>query len=182
MPAFFYYHRFLVGEGTCTLISKSLLGEYVSRLIRNLNIEIIRGSAKKNGKEGFRGLIRKVNSGYNAWITPDGSRGPRYKVKMGVIHLAQKTGCPIIPIAFNVSKKKILGGWDRFILPCPFSRGIVILGEPIYIPSDADEKMRNRKMLDLEESLQEITTRADEYFAVARKAKDSIENESQKET
>ena len=164
MLVFFYYRIVLVGEKTCVLISKSHAGEYVSRVIRDLNLEIIRGSTKKDGKEGFRRLIQKVNSGYNAWIAPDGSRGPRYKVKMGVIYLAQKTKCPIIPITFNVSKKKILDTWDKFILPSPFSRGVVILGEPIYVPQDANEKMRVKKMLDLKKSLQEITARADEYF------------------
>ncbi|MFC1698885.1 lysophospholipid acyltransferase family protein [Candidatus Omnitrophota bacterium] len=167
MLVFFYYRSFLTEEKTCVLISNNHAGEYVTRVIRDLNLEIIRGSNKKDGKEGLRRLIQKINSGYNAWIAPDGSRGPRYKVKRGVIYLAQKTKCPIIPITFSVSRKKILNTWDRFILPAPFSRGIVILGEPIYVPQDANGKTRVKKMLDLEKSLQEITARADEYFAVA---------------
>jgi hypothetical protein len=167
MLVFFYYRSFLMDEKTCVLISKSHAGDYLSRVIRGLSLEIVRGSTKKNSKEWFRRLIQKANSGHNAWIAPDGSRGPRYKVKMGVIYLAQKTKCPIIPITFNVSKKKILDTWDKFILPSPFSRGVVILGEPIYVPQDANEKMRNIKVLDLQNSLQEITTRADEYFTVA---------------
>jgi len=161
---FFFYRRFHLGKKMCVLADDSYAGEYVGRLMKDANVIFISHSTKDHGKKEYRDLIRGVRSGRNAWITPDGPRGPIYKAKTGVIRLAQKTGRPIVPVGFGISKMKMLNSWDRFILPSPFSREVVVLDEPLYVPGSMTKEARAKMTADLEVSIKNATKRADEYF------------------
>jgi lysophospholipid acyltransferase (LPLAT)-like uncharacterized protein len=161
---FFFYRRFHLGKKMCVLANDSYAGEYVGRLMKDKNVNFISHSTKDQAKKEYRDMIREVKSGRNAWITPDGPRGPIYKVKTGVIRLAQKTGRPIIPVGFGVSKMKMLSSWDRFILPSPFSREVVVINEPIYVTADMTKEMREKMTAELEVSIKTATKYADEYF------------------
>ncbi|MFH1753955.1 MAG: lysophospholipid acyltransferase family protein [Candidatus Omnitrophota bacterium] len=165
---FFFYRRFHLGKKMCVLADDSYAGEFVGRLMKDENVNFISHSIKDSAKKEYRDLIRDVKSGRNAWITPDGPRGPIYKVKSGVIRLAQKTGRPIIPVGFSANRMKMLGSWDRFILPFPFSQEIVILSEPIYVPSSATKDAREKMTTDLEVSINKVTQYADEYLTNQR--------------
>jgi hypothetical protein len=78
--------------------------------------------------------------------------------------LSKKTGCPIVPMTYSAKKLKIFASWDRFLLPYPFTRCLVIYGNPVRVPSDADEQEREKKRAVLEKELQKITKTADAYF------------------
>jgi hypothetical protein len=56
----------------------------------------------------LRQLIELGQSGVDLVVTPDGPKGPRQVVQIGVIHLAKATGLPIVPLTFSCSKKKSL--------------------------------------------------------------------------
>ena len=112
----------------------------------------------------MREMLKASEEGYDIAITPDGPRGPRYRVQKGIIELARRTGIDIIPITFNASRKKIFRSWDRFLLPYPFSQGVFIWGEPLYVPRQMDDNAFEKKRLLLERRLREITDRADLYF------------------
>ena len=83
--------------------------------------------------------------------------------------MARRTGNPILPLAFGASKKKVFKNWDRFILPYPFSKGIFVWGEPIYVDRNADRKDLEEKRLFVEKRLNEITEEADRYFDPSKK-------------
>jgi len=57
-----------------------------------------------------------------------------------------------------------LKSWDAFIIPYPFSRGVFICGEPIYIKRDSSPEELEEGRLLLERTLRELTERADGYF------------------
>ncbi|MBI5097341.1 MAG: hypothetical protein HZB32_06890, partial [Nitrospirae bacterium] len=57
-----------------------------------------------------------------------------------------------------------LKSWDRFMIPWPFSRVAVIFGDPVYVRRDLTEDQLEEKRLELEQRLNEITKRADDYF------------------
>jgi lysophospholipid acyltransferase (LPLAT)-like uncharacterized protein len=65
-------------------------------------------------------------------ITPDGPTGPRFAFKPGALLLAQLSGRPLLPMAYAASRAWFFG-WDRFVLPWPFSRIAVAIGAPVYI-------------------------------------------------
>ena len=100
-------------------------------------------------------------------VVPDGPQGPRFKVQPGVISLAQKTGYPIVPISYSAERLKIFASWDRFVLPYPFTQGCVIYGTPISVPFKLDAEARELYRATLEEELNRITKKVDQYYGHA---------------
>jgi len=96
-------------------------------------------------------MMRILREGGIVGMTPDGPVGPRLQVKPGIVQMAQAVGCPIVPIAFDASRKKVFASWDGFNLPYPFSRIVVIFGEPLGIPNSESIEgacMRLKQALD----------------------------------
>ncbi|MBI5416636.1 lysophospholipid acyltransferase family protein [Candidatus Poribacteria bacterium] len=140
---FVYYYR---NRNIQVLVSESKDGEYISRTINKLGFITIRGSSSKSGIRALLKLVNAMNTGFDAGITPDGPRGPRHILKEGVLLLSQKTGAPIIPISFFSSKMKIFDSWDKFLLPLPFSKGVLIYGKPFIVPETcSSEEFENYK-------------------------------------
>jgi lysophospholipid acyltransferase (LPLAT)-like uncharacterized protein len=156
------------GGGLKILISRHRDGELVTRTVRHFGLGTIRGSSTRGGIAGIKGLVRALQKGYDVAIAPDGPRGPRYKVQPGVIQVAKLSGRPIYPFTFSATPRKLLHTWDRFILPFPFSRGVFVWGDPIWVNHAEGEKGMERKALLLEKRLQEITEFADHYFDKGR--------------
>ncbi|MDE2141426.1 MAG: DUF374 domain-containing protein [Elusimicrobia bacterium] len=120
------------------IISRSKDGEMIAETIRLCGVASVRGSSSRGASEAVRSLMVALRSGLDVGITPDGPRGPARQVKEGVLFLAQKLGVPILPAASAQSNKLVLAKvWDRFHIPLPFGRGVVVYGEPILVgPGD----------------------------------------------
>lgn len=150
---------FGMDRGIYTMASRFEDGEIAARLLKGLGFNVVRGSteegkAKKGGRTGTRQLIAALLEGNNVAITVDGPKGPAFKVKKGVIYLAQKTGAVIVPVVVRFEKALVLNTWDRFVVPYPFTRGEVILGNRVSVfPSDDLEEKR----LELERELLAIS-------------------------
>jgi hypothetical protein len=142
-----WFHRRL---NLVTLISASADGEYIARLARRWGYDVVRGSSSRGGGPALRQLIRYARDGRSIAITPDGPRGPREKLKPGVLAAAQLTGCALQPLSASASRAWWFEGWDRFLVPKPFARIHVVYGEPVRVPRDADE-----------DSLREISERTE---------------------
>jgi lysophospholipid acyltransferase (LPLAT)-like uncharacterized protein len=69
-------------------------------------------------------------------ITPDGPRGPKYRVQPGLIQLAQSSGQRILLWKVEFDRKWELKNWDRFQIPKPFTRARVWIEEPLDVPKD----------------------------------------------
>ncbi|HUM39302.1 MAG TPA: hypothetical protein PKJ04_06210, partial [Nitrospira sp.] len=65
-------------------------------------------------------------------------------------------------------KKKLFASWDRFIMPYPFSRGIFLMGPPIWVSPDASADELERLRRELEETLNRLTIEADAAALRAR--------------
>ncbi|MEK6584376.1 MAG: lysophospholipid acyltransferase family protein, partial [Nitrospirota bacterium] len=150
--------------GIFALVSPSTDGEIIARTIRLFGIRTIRGSSYKGGSKAFRELIRVVRDKGRVFITVDGSRGPVFKVQKGLLHLAKISNMPVLPVTYGAEKALVFKSWDRFIIPHPFTRVVVIYGEPVYVPRDSSEEEIEKKKVELEERLVEMTERADHYF------------------
>lgn len=156
------------GRGLKVLVSRHRDGEFIGRMIKLLGVGTIRGSTTRGGASGIRGLARALKEGYDVAIAPDGPRGPRHRVQPGVIQLAKMSGCPIFPLTFSASPKKLLHTWDHFLIPFPFSRGVFMWGEPIWVDSEGDEGEVNEKTLLLEGRLKEIAELANRYIETGK--------------
>jgi lysophospholipid acyltransferase (LPLAT)-like uncharacterized protein len=115
------------GTGSHVLISQHGDGEIIARIIARFGHDAVRGSSTRGGAGALRALIKLGRSGRDVVVTPDGPKGPRHIVKLGVIQLAKATGLPIVPLAFACSKKNSLragtGTWSRILSPgaCSFT-------------------------------------------------------------
>ena len=152
------------GKPAAILISQHRDGEYISRIAKIFGFQVIRGSATRGGVRAFKQMIRAIKGGLNVVITPDGPKGPRARVKSGVIELAKLTGAPIVPVSFSASRRRFLKSWDAFLLPLPFSRAVYIWGEPIYVDSMATKEEVTKHQQGLGERLDLLTMKADDYF------------------
>jgi hypothetical protein len=97
------------------MISQSKDGEYMARVFDHYGVESARGSSTRGGTAALRAVIRAAREGKNVVFTPDGPKGPALIAKEGVIHAAQATGLPIVPVAFAAQKKNFCGrgtGWS----------------------------------------------------------------------
>jgi len=144
-------------DRVAVLVSASKDGERLARVLSHFNLICVRGSSSRRGKEALRELTHLVQEGYDAGITPDGPRGPKYCVQDGVIRLAQLTQAPIMPVSYLLAHKITFNSWDNFMVPLPFSRATLRIGHPIIVPRDADEQQHENKRLELEKILQTLS-------------------------
>jgi lysophospholipid acyltransferase (LPLAT)-like uncharacterized protein len=86
-------------------------------------------------------LIRQMQQGKNLFLNPDGPYGPSRKPKGGVVFIARKAGALIVPAGAFTGTSIRLPRWDRYVIPFPFSRITIILGEPLEVhpEDDADQ-------------------------------------------
>ena len=93
---------------------------------------------RQNVKEGLKTIlqgIEKIKRGVSIWIFPEGTRNRNEKetdllpFKEGSLKIAEKTGCPVIPVA-------ITGTADVFEKHLPFIRPAHVtieFGEPFFV-------------------------------------------------
>ncbi len=143
------------------LISGHRDGLLVARGVAFVGISTVSGSSRRGGAEALRRLKRLLDKGHAVAITPDGPRGPRMRAKPGIIKVAQLSGAPILPAGAAVTRRRLLGSWDRFCLAWPFCRGVVLVGEPIRIPAQLEDEAGEAYRLDLEQRLNALTAEAD---------------------
>ena len=72
-------------------------------------------------------------------ITVDGPIGPRRVVKPGSIYLGSVGQVALLPFAAVASRYWELRTWDRMRVPKPFSRVVVLYGEPMVVPQELSE-------------------------------------------
>lgn len=125
------------GFKACFLVSGSVDGDVPERIARAWGAEVIRGSANQSGALALRDMQRMMKSGFSVVTTADGPRGPKYEFKLGAILMARIAGVPVIPIGCAADRAWYLNRWDDFMVPKPFARIVLAIGEPYPIPSDA---------------------------------------------
>ena len=158
LPAYFGYVRRRTGaKGMAALVSASKDGGFLTGILDCFGVEPVRGSSSRRGSQALLELTTWAERGYDLAITPDGPRGPCYVVQDGVMSLAQLTGLPIVPFAYDLSWKIRVKSWDQFQIPLPFSRCEMNLDKPIQVPREATDAEREVLRRRLEASLRDMT-------------------------
>jgi lysophospholipid acyltransferase (LPLAT)-like uncharacterized protein len=140
------------------LISTHRDGELIAETIRHFGLGSVRGSSRRDGAAALRAMLKALKAGECVGITPDGPRGPRMRASEGVVGIAKLAGVPVLPAAFGTSRRRLLGSWDRFALALPFSRGVIVWGEPIAVDRREDSASAVRR---IELALNGVTAEAD---------------------
>jgi lysophospholipid acyltransferase (LPLAT)-like uncharacterized protein len=171
LPCAVYYRK----TGATILISRSFDGELITRILGLLGFNAVRGSSSRGAREGLLGLKDVIESGRPAIFTADGPRGPIYQTKMGPIKLAQMTGARIGAFHLEPERAWVMGSWDRFLVPKPFTRIVVSWARWTTVPaglSDLEPKRAaeefEAKRVELNEAIERARMRAVEHFKKAR--------------
>jgi lysophospholipid acyltransferase (LPLAT)-like uncharacterized protein len=107
-----------------------------------------------------------VKEGISPGITPDGPRGPRFKFKPGAIFCAQISRKAVVPIAYAAKPAWLLKTWDKFVIPAPFAKVSIAIGEPYFPP----KKLSDEEMAEAERELERrmLQTYQDAAAALSR--------------
>jgi lysophospholipid acyltransferase (LPLAT)-like uncharacterized protein len=154
------YRRYVAGDADrhlAAMVSASRDGGLLSRILELFDVQPVRGSSSRRGPQALREMVSWAEAGFDLAITPDGPRGPCYRVQEGVISTAQLTGMRIVPVSYNLSWKIRPRSWDRFQIPLPFSRCRVAVGKPIRVSREASDAEREELRAELERTLREIS-------------------------
>jgi lysophospholipid acyltransferase (LPLAT)-like uncharacterized protein len=173
VPCYWHQHqlycgKFLVeqrarGLTVGWLISPSVDGELGAMMVRRLKGAVIRGSSTHTGARALRDYYQALTQdNICPVITPDGPRGPRFKFKPGALLLAQMSGRPILPMSYAASRAWLIK-WDKFVIPVPFSRIVIAIGPPRYVPRVTDAPTLERLQSQMEGELKRL-------YGVARAA------------
>ncbi|MGC9159578.1 MAG: lysophospholipid acyltransferase family protein [Terracidiphilus sp.] len=146
------------------LISQSFDGELITRILKLFGFDAVRGSSSRGSREGFLGLAGVIESGRTAIFTADGPLGPIYQTKMGPIKLAQRTGAPIGCFHLEPERAWVLGSWDRFLIPKPFTRICVSWAQWTHVAADLPADGFEPKRQELNAAIERARRRACEYF------------------
>ena len=144
------------GRRLAAMVSASRDGAFLVEILRAFDVEPVRGSTSRRGRQALLELSRQVKAGRHLGITPDGPRGPCYEIQDGILSLAQLTGLPIVPLGCQARRKVRFKSWDRFQLPWPLTRCDVAFGEPLEVPRKATDEQRNALKDDLKRRMMEI--------------------------
>ncbi len=119
------------GSGLVTMASLSGDGALAAGAVRMVGLRVARGSSSRGGREALAAMSAALDAGAPAaGLTVDGPKGPWRRVKPGAVALAIRHSLPLIPASFSARRVIELRSWDRMVLPRPFSRSVVVYGEP----------------------------------------------------
>ncbi|MBC7540018.1 MAG: lysophospholipid acyltransferase family protein [Bacteriovorax sp.] len=123
-----------IGEHFTMVISESKDGELVAVTCEKFGHHPARGSSTRGGKKAMIEIVKNMKKGFPGALTVDGPKGPAHMVKPGIIEIARLCKCAILPLSPYADKNWVFKkSWDQFRIPKPFTKIIVVIGEPIYI-------------------------------------------------
>jgi hypothetical protein len=123
--------------GIGIMTSRSRSGQIQAAFWRLYGWPTVWGSTKKReGIKALREVLHLLGEGRSFAFTPDGPKGPRHYAHPGVVYMASHASCVLMPLGIAASSAWRLPTWDRYLIPKPFSRAHVYLGEEMYIPAE----------------------------------------------
>ncbi|MGH7201736.1 MAG: lysophospholipid acyltransferase family protein, partial [Planctomycetaceae bacterium] len=85
------------------LVSRHQDGSFLAEAMKRMGILPVRGSTSRGGAQAVRQML-DVAQERHIVITPDGPRGPRRRLKNGIVFLASHSGRKIIPTAYACTR------------------------------------------------------------------------------
>ena len=157
----FHNHR---NTGIVIPASESRDGEIQAGILKWFGFDVVRGSSKRKGDRALLGLVDALRKGKSLALAVDGPRGPIYEAKQGVTYMAGKLDKPIVPVITSAKRFCILEKiWDKYLLPKPFTRGVIVYGEAIIVNGISAEELEIKRK-ELEAALNGLMAQADEYY------------------
>src|SRR5580658_3538492 len=165
-------------RGIVVLNTVNFDGQWTRRVIERLGFGTAQGSSSRGAIEGLTIMASRLEEGKHVALTIDGPRGPRYIAKPGAVILARRTGCPVS--AFHVGLQRahtFKKSWDLFQVPYPFSRAVMFVAPPIYVPIDADSEVIHAKQREMQSALERVRDAAELWFSLSAEEQDHLREE-----
>jgi lysophospholipid acyltransferase (LPLAT)-like uncharacterized protein len=163
---FAYLTRFASKRKIATIISHSKDGEIAAYMVKKFGIIPVRGSSSRGGREALaelESLVEKENA--VGVIVCDGPRPPARVAKFGIVTLGWKTGLPIIPVrSWGKRQHLFKKSWPKLAFVFPFSRVLLLSGEPIRVPSQISREGLEDYRRRVEDNLNQLADRSERYF------------------
>jgi lysophospholipid acyltransferase (LPLAT)-like uncharacterized protein len=173
-PTLWYYRN----HGIVVMITMNFDGLWTSRVVEKLGYRVAQGSSSRGGMNALNVMAREVEAGWDVAFTPDGPRGPRYVAKPGPVMLARRTGKPITVFHIGLSSAYTFEkSWDRFRLPYPFSRAVLVMAPPIYVSTDADSVEMEQKISEMQTALERVRDVAESWFQLSETERQRLREE-----
>ncbi len=163
-PATWWWRK----RGIVVLNTLNFDGQWTRKVIEWFGFGTAQGSSSRGGLRGLAVMAKRLEEGRDVAFTVDGPRGPRYVAKPGPVMLARRTGCPVL--AFHIAAeqgKTIEKTWDQFLLPRPFTRAVVLIAPPIYVPADTDRDALEAKHAEMQRELDRVRDIAESWFSLS---------------
>jgi lysophospholipid acyltransferase (LPLAT)-like uncharacterized protein len=161
---FYVILRYLAGTKIFAMASISKDGKLISDIIRRMGYKIAEGSSSKSALRALVASVHLIQTGNDMIITVDGPKGPAGVVKPGALYLARKTNAWIVPFTFTASSMIIFNSWDLYRIPLPYSRVLLVFGEPYKLPGGLDETDLTAEGEKLAERLNALGDQAEALF------------------
>lgn len=130
-------NRFTKGITFTAVVSNSRDGEPLALVVNSYQKGRTIRVAHNDRHGALRCVINHLKDNIDVLvITPDGPRGPRYKLKPGIVVAAKASGACIVPFSWTADRFWSMNTWDGFMLPKPFSKIQVSFGSPITLSRD----------------------------------------------
>jgi hypothetical protein len=165
MSYFFYFGG---SHHVTTMVSRSRDGEYAARLAACLGFRTVRGSSSRGGTTAVRELTQRIREGELGGMLADGPQGPPRVAKMGSVMIARNAGVPIIPVLWGADRCWMFNSWDRYLVPKPFAKIVLLAADPLWIPQTVRGDDLEPYRLLLEERLNQGTRWCDEQLGSER--------------
>lgn len=136
------------------VVSPSVDGELAVRAASLLGQHTVRGSATRSGVKVLSALHKVITGrGGSPVFLSDGPQGPPHRCKLGAVILSRFSGAAMVPVACVSRHALRLPSWDRHIVPLPFTRVTIAVGEPRHVPREAGDEQMEAERAALEEAL-----------------------------
>lgn len=160
LPATLYWRE----RGIVAMTSQNFDGEWIARLMSRFGFRAARGSTSRGASRALVQLRRELRAGHATAFTVDGPRGPARIAQPGAVWLAGATGHPVLPFHIEASRYWSAGSWDRGMIPKPFAKVAIAIGEPFLVPNVEAETVERSRM-DLMERLASLQRTCESLLA-----------------
>jgi lysophospholipid acyltransferase (LPLAT)-like uncharacterized protein len=144
------------------VISASVDGEVPAAIAKSWGAEVIRGSAQETGALVLRDAVAMMKRGVSIVTMSDGPLGPKHQIKTGTVLVARMGDAPMVPIACAANRAWTTNTWDSFMIPKPFARIVIAVGEPIEVPRGLPANGLEDKRDEMQAAMEAILEEAQE--------------------
>jgi hypothetical protein len=143
----------LRGHRACVLTNNSFRGRIIGQICRRFGYSALylpEGPGKR-----FLLALRRSLTEHCLWGTAaDGPLGPYHRIKPQTLQLAARFGFTLLPLGVAARHRwRLRGRWDKMEIPLPFSCVGLVIGEPLHLPPDLDEKIAGEWVARLQEAM-----------------------------